>query len=123
MKSLSFPEMFFRNSTKVISGKEGTKNNLGLILRCEKGEQLGDPDFGTNLHKAKFSKNLTLAKELAVDGVLDSQKFLGNVIFSRDDVLIKKAEAGKVDIYVNAIFSESVNKRELVVIEGVSVDG
>lgn len=122
MKSLSFPEMFYKNSTKVIEDSEAIKNNLALMLQCEKNEQLGDPDFGVNLYKAKFSKNVSLAKELATDGILDSQKFCNNVLFSRDDVTVKKSEAGKIDVSINAIFSKAVNKRELVIIQGVSVD-
>ena len=97
---------------------------VGFCLRTLKirNEQLGDPDFGVNLHKTKFSKNTSLAKELATDGVLDSQKFVNNVLFMRDDVSVKKSGAGKIDIEIKAIFSESVNQRELVVIEGVSID-
>ena len=122
IKSLSFPDMFYKNSTKTLEGAESTKNNLFLMLQCEKNEQLGDPDFGVNLHKTKFSKNTSLAKELATDGILDSQKFVNNVLFFRDDVSVKKTGAGKIDIEIKAIFSESVNQRELVVIEGVSID-
>lgn len=122
MKSLAFPNMFYKNSTRVLEGVEGTKNNLSLMLRCEKGEQLGDPDFGVNLHKAKFSRNSALAKELAIDGILDSQKFVSNTLFFRDDVTVERKEAGKIDIKINAVFSEAVNKKELVVVEGVSID-
>lgn len=122
MKSLAFPDMFNRNSTQVLSGSKGTKNNLSLILQCEKREQLGDPDFGTNLFKTKFSKNSTLAKELAIDGILDSKKFVNNVIFGRDNVKVEKVGAGEITVTVEAIFSEAVNKRELVVIEGVSLN-
>lgn len=122
MKSLGFPDMFYKNSTKVIEGIEGTKNNLNLMLLCEKGEQLGDPDFGVNLHKTKFSKNTSLAKELAIDSILDSQKFVRNVLFFRDDVKVDKTGPGNLDIVINAIFSESVNKKVLVVIEGVNIN-
>ena len=121
-RTLSFPDMFDRNSVRVLEGVEGIKSNLSLILQCEKREQLGDPDFGTSLHKTKFSKNTALAKELATDGILESQKFMNSVIFNRDDVSIVKTSPGTIDIKVSAIFSEAVNKRDLVVIEGVSLN-
>lgn len=120
--ALGFPEMFFKNSTKVLDGAEGTKNNLSLMLKCEKGEQLGDPDFGVNLHKAKFQSNSSLGQELAIDGILDSQNFVGNVLFFRDDVQVKKVSAGKIDITINAIFSTSINQRELLVVQGVDLE-
>lgn len=122
MAALSFPDMFYKNSVKVLEGTEGTKNDLSLMLSCEKGEQLGDPDFGVNLHKAKFQSNSSLGQELAVDGVLEAQNFVGNVLFFRDGVTVKKVSAGKVDITIRAIFSSSVNQRELLVIQGVDVE-
>lgn len=120
--SLAFPEMFEKNSVKVLNGAEGTKNDLGLMLQCEKGEQLGDPDFGVNLHKSKFSVNPSLAKELAIDGILESQKFISNVLFFRDNVKVTKTGVAKLDIRIEAVFSEAVNDRQLVMIEGVELE-
>lgn len=120
--SLAFPNMFYKNSTQVLDGVEGTKNDLALILQCEKREQLGDPDFGVNLHKTKFSTNPSLAKELAVDGVIEAQNFVGNVLFSPDSVTISRTEVGKIDITIEAILSQAVNQRELLIIQGVNVE-
>lgn len=121
--ALSFPDMFYKNSTKVLEGIEGTKNDLYLMLSCEKREQLGDPDFGVNLHKAKFRTNTALAKELAVDGILEAQNFVGNVLFFRDNVKVTKPSPAKIDITIEAVFSQAVNVRQLLVIEGVEIDG
>ena len=118
----SFPEIFEKNSVKILEGAEGTKNDLSLMLQCEKGEQLGDPDFGVNLHKSKFAINPSLAKELAVDGIIEAQKFIGNVLFFRDNVKVEKTGTAKVDITVEAIFSEAINNKELVVIQGVDLE-
>lgn len=120
--SLSFPEMFEKNSVKVLEGAEGTKKDLSLMLQCEKGEQLGDPDFGVNLHKSKFAVNLDLAKELAIDGVIEAQKFISNVLFFRDNVKVNKTGVAKIDITVEAVFSEAINDKQLVVIEGVELE-
>lgn len=119
--NLSFPEMFEKNSVKVLQGAEGTKNDLKIMLQCEKGEQLGDPDFGVNLHKSKFSVNPVLAKELAIDGIIEAQKFIGNILFFRDNVKINKTGVAKVDIQVEAVFSEAINDKQLVIIEGVDL--
>jgi hypothetical protein len=118
---LSFPDMFYKNSVKVLEGTEGVKNDLSIMLQCEKGEQLGDPDFGVNLHKSKFSVNPLLAKELAVDGIIEAQKFIGNILFFRDGVKVKKSGTAKIDIEIEAVFSEAVNDKQLVVIEGVDL--
>ena len=120
--NLAFPEMFEKNSVKVLQGAEGTKNDLKIMLQCEKGEQLGDPDFGVNLHKSKFSVNPALAKELAVDGVIESQKFIGNVLFFRDNVKVEIVDIAKVNITIEAIFSEAINDKQLEIIEGVDLE-
>ena len=46
----------------------------------------------------------------------------GNVLFFRDDVQVKKVSAGKIDITINAIFSTSINQRELLVVQGVDLE-
>lgn len=120
--SLDFPNIFYKNSTRVLEGAEGIKNDLALALQCEKREQLGDPDFGTDLHKARFKTNTSLAAELAIDGVIEAQKFVGNVLFYREDVVIKKTGPGVVDITIDATFSTALNKKELLLISGVEVD-
>lgn len=114
--------MFEKNSVRVLQGAEGTKNDLKIMLQCEKGEQLGDPDFGVDLHKSKFSVNPSLAKELAVDGVIEAQKFIGNVLFFRDNVKVEKTGVAKVDIKIEALFSEAINDKQLVIIEGVDLE-
>lgn len=122
MASLDFPKIFSKNSTKILEGSESTKNDLYLMLSCEKGEQLGDPDFGVNLHKAKFKVNPTLAKELAIDGIVEAQKFINNILFYGDDVTIKKTGISKIDITIGVIFSQAVNVKELVILQGVETE-
>lgn len=122
MASFNFPKIFNKNSTQILEGAEGTKNDLYLILNCEKGEQLGDPDFGVDLHKAKFKTNPTLAKELAIDGVIESQKFINNILFYGDDVTVKKTGTSKIDITLEVVFSQAVNVKELVVLQGVETE-
>ena len=121
--SLSFPEMFYKNSTKVLEGAEGIKNDLQIMLQIEKREQLGDPEFGVNLHKAKFKVNTSLGRELAVDGIVEAQNYVGNILFNRDDVQVSKPSAGVVDITIRATFSQAVNVRELLGMQGVNVNG
>ena len=122
MASLGFPKIFNKNSTIVLEGAEGTKNDLYLILGCEKGEQLGDPDFGVDLHKAKFKVNPTLAKELAIDGIVEAQKFINNVLFYGDNVTVKKSGISKIDITLEVVFSQAINVKELVVLQGVETE-
>jgi hypothetical protein len=122
MNSLSFPNLFYKNSTSTVEGVEATKQNLKLMLQIEKHEQLGDPDFGVKLNQVKFSTNPSLASELAVDGVIEAQKFVNNVLFYRDNVEVKKTEAAKVDITIEALFSSASNVKDLVIIQGVDID-
>lgn len=120
--ALAFPKMFYKNSVKTVTGTEAVKNDLSLILQIEKGEQFGDPEFGVNLHKAKFKVNTSLASELAIDSVLGAQKFVGNVLFFRDDVRVKKTGTSEISIEIDAIFSHSSNKKDLLVIQGLEVE-
>lgn len=120
--ALAFPDMFYKNSVKILEGAEGTKNNLALMLKCEKGEQLGDPEFGTDLHKAKFGVNVSLATQLAIDGVVQAQTYMNNILFFRDDVSIKKSSVTTIDIEIRAIFSSALNVKDLVVIQGVNIE-
>lgn len=123
MSSIAFPDMFNKNSVKVLDGVAGTKNDLELMLQCEKGEELGDPDFGTNLHKTKFQTNVSLAMELAIDGILEAQKYVDNVLFFRENVTVVKSSVSKIDITIEAVFSQATNIKELIVIQGVDIDG
>ena len=122
MSSFNFPKIFNKNSTQVLEGPTATKNDLYLILSCEKGEQLGDPDFGVNLHKAKFKVNTSLAKELAIDGIVESQKFINNILFYGNDVKVIKVGPAKLDIEIQVIFSQATNVKELVVLQGVEIE-
>lgn len=106
----------------MVEGVDATKQNLKLMLGIEKHEQLGDPDFGVKLNQVKFSTNPSLAKELAIDGVVEAQRFVNNTLFYRDNVTIKKTDVAKVDITIEALFSSASNVKDLVIIQGVEVD-
>ena len=122
MNSFSFPNLFYKNSISLVEGVDATKQNLKLMLGIEKHEQLGDPDFGVKLNQVKFSTNQSLAKELAIDGVVEAQRFVNNTLFYRDNVTIKKTDVAKVDITIEALFSSASNIKDLVIIQGVEVD-
>ena len=57
MRSIRFPNMFNTNNTNTISDFDATKQNLILLLHCEKGELFGDPYYGIRLKRYLFDQN------------------------------------------------------------------
>lgn len=89
MYSLSFPDMFTSSRTKLFEGREATLSNLKLLLQSFKGNLLGDPYYGTNLHKIIYSNNQQILRDLIIDDIyMAIAEFMPQLRVSRRDIII-----------------------------------
>ena len=89
MNSINFPKMFKANQTKIVRDKEASTQNLKLLLSSEKGEMLGDPEFGTNIRKYFFEQNSYLTEDLITDEIYTAIKFFApQLVVERKDIKI-----------------------------------
>ena len=89
MYSLSFPDMFTSSRTKLYDGREATLSNLKLLLQSFKGNLLGDPYYGTNLHKIIYSNNHQILKDLIIDDIYTAiAEFMPQLKVARNNIII-----------------------------------
>jgi len=87
MYSLAFPDMFTTSRTKLYEDREATLSNLKLLLLSFKGNLLGDPYFGTNIHKIIYSNNTQILKDLIVDDIYVAiSQFMPQLRVARKDI-------------------------------------
>ena len=98
MYSLSFPEMFKSNGTKLLKDNEATLSNTKLLLASWKNSLFGDPYFGTKLKNFMFSQNDIVLKDLIIDEIFISlQQYIPQITVTRKDIIV---ESVKDNIYV-----------------------
>jgi len=89
LKSIRFPKMFEGNSTKIVTNKEASTQNLKLLLCSEKGEMLGDSSFGVNIRKFFFEQNSYITEDLIRDEIYTAIKFFApQIVVDRRDIEI-----------------------------------
>lgn len=89
MNSIDFPKMFNSNSTRIISDKLATEQNLKSLLLCEKGEFLSDPFFGIRLKKYLFDQNTAVLKDVIIDEIYTQiALFMPQLKIQRNDITI-----------------------------------
>lgn len=89
MYSLSFPDMFTTSRTKLYKDRDATMSNLKLLLQSFKGNLLGDPYYGTNLHKIIYSNNHQILRDLIIDDIYVAiAEFMPQLRVARRDIRI-----------------------------------
>ena len=89
MYSLSFPDMFTTSRTKLYKDRDATMSNLKLLLLSFKGNLLGDPYYGTNLHKIIYSNNHQILKDLVIDDIyMAIAEFMPQLRVARNDISV-----------------------------------
>lgn len=89
MKSIAYPKMFNSSRTLLYSDREATLSNLKLLLQSFKGSSLGDPYFGTDLHKVIYSNNRQILKDLIIDDIYTSiAEFMPQLSVDRKNIEI-----------------------------------
>ncbi len=89
MYSLAFPDMFTTSRTKLYKDRDATMNNLKLLLLSFKGNLLGDPYYGTNLHKIIYSNNHQILRDLIIDDIYVAiAEFMPQLKVARENILV-----------------------------------
>lgn len=89
MKSISFPKMFNSNSTKILSDKEATSQNLKNLLMSEVNELSGDPDYGVALRRYFFDQNNYVLRDILIDEIYTKiSTFMPQLTIRRKDITI-----------------------------------
>lgn len=93
MNTISFPRMFNQNSAHIsIDMSTTTKSvveSLNSLLKTNRGELLGDPNYGTNIHKMLFdiksSENVSEIKSEIVDSI---HQYIPQIVISENYIKI-----------------------------------
>ncbi len=94
MNSIAFPNIFNSSSTNVVEGYEATKQNLMLLLSCEKGELFGDPYYGIRLKRYLYDQNDTVLRDILIDEIYTQiSLFMPQLIITRDDIQVVEDES------------------------------
>ena len=94
MNSIAFPNIFNSSSTNVVEGYEATKQNLMLLLSCEKGELFGDPYYGIRLKKYLYDQNDIVLRDILIDEIYTQiSLFMPQLIITRDDIQLVEDES------------------------------
>ena len=81
--------MFNSNSTRVVSDKEATKQNLQLLLHAEKGEFSSDPFYGIRLKRYLFDQNTFSLRDIIIDEIYTQiALFMPQLKVNRKDITI-----------------------------------
>lgn len=89
MYSLAFPDMFTTSRTKLYEDRQAALSNLKLLLLSYKGNLLGDPYYGTNLHKIIYSNNHQILKDLVIDDIYTAiAEFMPQLRVPRDNIVV-----------------------------------
>ena len=89
MYSIAFPDMLGVARTKLYKDRDATLSNLKLLLLSFKGNLLGDPYYGTNLHKIIYSNNHQILRDLIIDDIYTAiAEFMPQLRVTREDIRI-----------------------------------
>ena len=87
IRSIQFPKMFGSASTKLVSDRAATSQNLKTLLMSEKTSFFGDPYFGTNIKRLIFEQNNQILRDIVIDDIYTSiATFLPQVRVKRSDI-------------------------------------
>lgn len=87
LRSISFPQMFGKVNTKVVTDHDATLQNLKYLLSSEQGELLGDPYFGVKLKRYWYDQNNYVLKDILIDEIYTQvATFMPQLRITRKDI-------------------------------------
>jgi phage baseplate assembly protein W len=99
MYSIDFPKMFNSASTRLVKDSSATVQNIRLLLESSRGSLLGDPYFGSKVHKYIYEQNNVILRDIIIDDILVAlQTFIPQIKVTRDDI---KLVSDKSAIYAD----------------------
>ena len=101
MRSIKFPNMFNKTSTRVWKAdehKEATLQNTVLLLHTERGELFGDPYYGLLFKHYLFDQNNAILADILSDMIYTQLAlFLPQIRIKREDIsIIQDKKKGQV---------------------------
>lgn len=88
INTFNFPDTF-SNDGRVLM-KEGVpaiNQDLGLMIKCQRPQLRGDPNFGSKLRRQKYSQNTTvLRNQIKDDIIILTQLYDTRVLMTAKDV-------------------------------------
>lgn len=100
IKTINFPNTvnLFNGNFTVSEMSNSINQQLGLLLLSSKGELMGDPDFGTNIHRYIFNHNNLITDEIVRNEILSAvKKYLPRIYMDEEDISIEPS-ANKVTV-------------------------
>jgi phage baseplate assembly protein W len=129
MKSIKFPKMFNTNNTRVWKASEyneATKQNTKLLLRCERGELIGDPYFGLLLKHFMFDPNSYVLRDQIIDMIYTQlAQFIPQVKVERKNISVyQDREKGKLYCEFSGVnqIDYTINTYNLVLFDSSEVN-
>ena len=97
MISVQFPKMFNSSSTNLTrSDSQSTLQNLMGLIGSERGELVGDPQFGVAIKRYMFEQNNFILRDIIIDELYTQISiFIPQVIINRKDISIRQNGIGK----------------------------
>jgi len=95
IKTISFPDIvnLINGNCQCSVGAKSINECLGLLLTASKGEFLGDPDFGTNIHRYIFDHNGAAMVEIVKNEILNAvREYMPRVEMTENDITIEQFE-------------------------------
>jgi len=111
IKTISFPDTvnLVNGNCQSSTGAKSINECLGLLLTSSKGEFLGDPDFGTNIHRYIFDHNGVAMVEIVKEEILNAVRaYMPRVQMTEDDIQIEQN-----DNYVEITLSYSLRNSNI----------
>lgn len=103
MNSIAFPQMFNSSSTRVVSDKEATEQNLLLLLSSDRGGLFGDPDFGSKITRFLFEQNNLVLQDIIIDDIYTAiLQFIPQIQVDRKEIKVT-SNGSKVQVHLKAL--------------------
>lgn len=114
MNCINFPKMFQGNSTIIDTPETYEKNNdmkknptslcLDLLLKSERREMFGDPEFGIRLRYYTFNQNNYVLSDILIDEIYTQiTTFCPQIFIERKDIEVTMREKGKLHVRVKYV--------------------
>lgn len=124
MRSIKFPNMFSNGTTRVWKNAEylqATKQNVKLLLNCERETLIGDPYFGLLLRHFLFNQNNYILRDQIIDMIYTQlAKFIPQLWVERKNIYVyQDREKGKLYCEFSALnkIDYTVNTYQLVLFD------
>ena len=100
INTFNFPDTFSNDGrVSMKKGADAVSQCLGLMVKCQRPQLRGDPQYGTNLYEMRYMGNTKVLRNMVKDDIIRlSRTYDDRIIMEQDDVSIEPNEE-KVNVY------------------------